>query len=309
MFQFFRIGWEVIAPIFLMMGVGFAVQRRLGFDIKSLTRLNFWVFVPAFLFVQIFESKLSAADFFRVGLHFVILFSLMFALTWWLAGLLKVGDRLRRAMTASVLFYNSGNYGVPVSQLAFPGAGVSNSVQAVVVMLQSLTNFTLGLGLHAGGREETKPGDTLRAMLRLPMIYALAAAGLWRGTGWPLPAPLGSALHYLSGALVPVALVTLGAQMATLRSHRFRREMALALVLRLMVGPLLAFGLVRALGITGELAQALVVSASFPTAVNSALLAIEFDNEPDYAASVVFYSTLASALTVSLTILLARQMG
>src|SRR4028119_1264549 len=122
---FLHIVWDVITPIFLMMGVGFAVQRRLGFDIKSLTRLNFWVFVPAFLFVRIVESELSNQALLSIAIHFTILFSTMFALTWGIATLTGAGDRLRRAMTASVLFYNSGNYGVPVAPLALGGAGLS----------------------------------------------------------------------------------------------------------------------------------------------------------------------------------------
>jgi predicted permease len=42
----------------------------------------------------------------------------------------------------------------------------------------------------------------------------------------------------------------------------------------------------------GELAQALVTSASYPTAVNSALVAIEYDNEPEFAVRRRLYSTL-----------------
>ncbi|MDQ3813565.1 MAG: AEC family transporter, partial [Armatimonadota bacterium] len=60
--------------------------------------------------------------------------------------------------------------------------------------------------------------------------------------------------------------------------------------------------------IHGTFAQALIVSTSYPTAVNSALLAMEFDNEPDYAAAMVFYSTLFSAATVSLVIFIVKHL-
>jgi malate permease and related proteins len=303
---FLQIVWDVITPIFLMMGVGFLVQRQLGFDIKSLTRLNFWVFVPSFLFVRIVESKLSNQALFSIAIHFSILFSTMFGLTWWLATLTGAGDRLRRAMTASVLFYNSGNYGVPVAQLAFGGAGLS--VQAVMVMLQNFTNFTIGLGLHAGGHEGASRRETLSAIFKLPMIYTFIGACIWRAGGLPLASPLGSALHFLADGLVPIALVTLGAQMATLESHRFSREMALTLFLRLLLAPLIGFAIVWFMGIRGVLAQALVVSTSFPTAVNSALLAMEFNNEPEYAAAIVFYSTVFSMITVPLVIFVVKQL-
>jgi predicted permease len=137
---------------------------------------------------------------------------------------------------------------------------------------------------------------------------------LWRATGLPLPTPVYTALDTVADGLVPVALVTLGAQMAVLKVPRLSRPLGLSLALRLLVGPVLSFALVigmKMLGapLHGDLAQALVTSASYPTAVNSALVAIEYDNEPEFASAAVFYSTLISAITVSLTIYLVRDMG
>jgi hypothetical protein len=57
----------------------------------------------------------------------------------------------------------------------------------------------------------------------------------------------------------------------------------------------------------GQIAETVIISSGFPTAVNAALLAYEYDNEPQYAAAAVFYSTLTSAVTVSGVIFLARH--
>lgn len=308
------IAWNVIAPIFLMMGVGWGVQKWIGLDVRSLTKLNFWVFVPALLFVQIVESKIKPRDIGLCALHFAIVFATMGLLSWQAARLIGAGSRLQRALTASVLFYNSGNYGIPAAQLAFAAspqqAAFAVGVQSIVIMFQNISNFTIGLALHAGGREGGSWKSTARSILGLPMVYTLAAAWLWRAlhaaTGWSLPSPLDASLHFLAQGMVPVALVTLGAQMGTLKSHRIDVPIVLALFLRLILAPMLSWGVVWALGIKGLLAPSLVVSVSFPTAVNSALLALEFDNEPEFAAATVFYSTLLSAITVSLVIYAAR---
>ena len=301
---FSQIVYVVIAPIFLLMGVGFLVQKRLGFDIKSLTRLNFWVFVPAFLFVRVLESKLSSHDIALVVAHFLILGLALAVLTWQIARWMRADKGLQRAMTSSVLFYNAGNYGVPAAQLAFGAAGVA--VQSVVMMLQNTTNFTIGLGLHAGAKTGSRKRETWRAIWKLPMLQTLFLALLWRTFAWPVPEPINTAVHYLSDGLVPVALVTLGAQMATLKSFKLNLPIVVTLFLRLILSPILAFGLARAMNISVALTQSLVVAASFPVAVNSALLAIEYDNEAEYSSAVVFYSTLLSVITVSLTIFLMR---
>lgn len=301
----FQISYGVILPIFILIGLGYLVQKRVGFDLKTLTRLNFWVFVPAFLFVRIFGSTLSGEEVARLFFHFALLFAAQFTIGWFLAPMFGAGDRLRRAMTASILFYNSGNYGIPAARLAFGGIG--EQVQAIIIMFQNISNFTLGLGLHAGGREGSNWKKTLKAVFHLPMIYTLFSAWAWRLSGYPLPGPLKNALDWLADGLVPIALITLGAQMASLKSHQIGFPLLATLFLRLCIGPLLGWVFVLLLGFKGDLAQAIVVSASFPTAVNSALLAMEYDNEPDFAASVVFYSTLLSAFTVSIVIYLAKH--
>ena len=289
-----------------MIGLGYLVQKRVGLELQTLARLNFYVFVPAFLFVRIYESQLSPADLGRIGAHFALLFLIMGALAWTLGALLGFGDRLRRAVTASVVFYNSGNYGIPVARLAFPGAALPQEVQAAIVMLQNVSNFTLGLFLIAGGRGG-RARETLLEIFKLPMVYVLVLAGAMRALHLAPPPPLSEALHIVSEGLVPVALVTLGAQMAGLTSPKLGRALWLSLILRLVAAPIVGFGLVWILGIRGLLGEALLVSTSFPTAVNSALLALQFDNEPEFAAAAVFYSTLVSSITVSITIYLARN--
>ncbi len=289
-----------------MVGLGYLVQKRVGLDLQTLARLNFYVFVPAFLFVKIYESTLSLADVGRIGLHFALFFGIMGALAWGLAGVFGLGERMKRALTASVIFYNSGNYGIPVAQLAFHGAALPLQVQATMVMFQNISTFTVGVFIMAGGRGGRKR-DTLLEVFKLPMIYVLVLAGVMRFFGWaPLP-PVNTALHFLSNALVPIAVVTLGAQMAGLPVPKFGRALSLSLALRLVAAPIIGFGLVWALGIKGLLGEALMVSTCFPTAVNSALLALQFENEPEFAAAAVFYSTIVSTLTVSATIYVARE--
>ena len=293
-----------------MVGLGYLVQKRVGLDLPTLARLNFYVFVPAFLFVKIYESTLSLNDLARIGLHFVLFFVIMGTLAWIFAGLFGLGDRMKRALTASVVFYNSGNYGIPVAQLAFANSAnpaLPLQVQAAMVMLQNITTFTVGVFLIASGRGG-RLRDTALEILKLPMIYVLVLAGVMRYFGWVPFAPINTSLHFLSDALVPIAVVTLGAQMAGLEVPKFGRALSLSLALRLVAAPVIGFCLVWALGIKGLLGESLMVSTCFPTAVNSALLALQFENEPEFAAAAVFYSTIVSTLTVSATIWVAREL-
>jgi predicted permease len=101
-------------------------------------------------------------------------------------------------------------------------------------------------------------------------------------------------------------LVTLGVQLSQTEVSQSVGRLSWALGLRLLAGPVLAAALCHGFGFYGEEAVVLVLSAAFPTAVNIALLAHEFQADSQFAASVVFYSTLASMVTVPCLIAVLR---
>jgi predicted permease len=59
----------------------------------------------------------------------------------------------------------------------------------------------------------------------------------------------------------------------------------------------------------GEIGKTMILSASFPTAVNTALIAHEFQADTEYAAGAVFWSTLLSMITVTLLITVLKSTG
>ncbi|MDN8848341.1 AEC family transporter, partial [Staphylococcus aureus] len=77
-------------------------------------------------------------------------------------------------LTNSVLFFNSGNYGVPVNDLVFKGDPLAMSVQVIVLSLQNIFTFSYGIfsiqAVHIG---------KLKAVLgyfKMPVLYALIFA-------------------------------------------------------------------------------------------------------------------------------------
>src|SRR5690606_34249548 len=84
------------------------------------------------------------------------------------------------------------------------------------------------------------------------------------------------------------------------------KDAYIAAFIRLVGGPILAFILIKIMGFNGIIAQALMISSSVPTSVNTALIAVEYDNHPDFASQTVLITTFFSAITLSLVIYLAR---
>ena len=76
----------------------------------------------------------------------------------------------------------------------------------------------------------------------------------------------------------------------------------LAIVVTLVISPLLAFGMVNVLGLSGAARQAAMLEASMPSAVVTTILALEYGVMPSFVTSVVLASTLLSPITVTLLI-------
>ena len=295
---------QVLLPVVAMFGFGWLLDRRCKLDLDSLVKLNIYLFVPAFMFVHVVNSDLSGGLALRVvGFTACIIGSMFFLAA--LVGRIAGYDRAQlRSLQLATMFYNSANYGIPLMTLAFPKVGAV--FQVFIVIVQNVSCFTVGLFLansaHRTGLRALLP------MLRQMSIWAIVAAVLVRTCHIPVQSWrwLWVPLNYFSDGLVAMALVTLGVQLSKTEHRQPFGRISWALALRLLIAPLLACALVPLFGFTGEIARIMIVSTSFPTAVNTALLAHEFRADSHFAAAAVFYSTIASMFTVTLLVALVR---
>ena len=317
--QLAHIFYYIVLPVMLLAGVGWMLQRRLGLDMPTMTRLNFYYVMPAMAYSAVVTSKVSLGE---VGV--VVLFSLamlvcLAAVTLVAAWARRVPRDYRNALLMTTMFYNSGNYGAPLQQLAFQDRGLGDAafmLQTFVMITQNIMNFTMGIWLAATGRGRVNWKESLREIFKFPPIYALPAAVLTillreqLGARAPQVAhaiqPFCDSLAYVKDAFIAIALCTLGAQLATIKHQPTQYPISVSVIIRLLVAPAIGLGLVYLFGVEGFLAQVLLISTATPTAINVMLLCLHFDNHPDYAARAVFYSTLISPITVTLVIFLAK---
>lgn len=318
--QLGSIFYFIVCPMLVLVAAGFLIQRRVGLDPQTLSRINFNFCVPGIMFYSVVGSNIRLADAAQ-GFIFTVLMVLGMAALAKLAGrLLRVpGDRHGPLMMGA-MYYNAGNYGLPLQDLAFRGLGLSaeaRTIEVFVMIGQNITTFTLGIFLASGGRAGRTWRELLREMARFPPLYALAAAGsvvlIRHLLGEDAPAvakavrPFWDALGYAKDSFIGLALLTLGAQLALVKPGEPEAHVGLSVVLRLVLGPVLGLGLVYAFGLEGFPAQVLWISSGLPSAVNIMLLCVEFKNHPGYMARVVFFATLLSPLTLTVVIFLAQS--
>ncbi len=300
MSDFVTILTQNIAPLVIMIGFGILLQRVFRLDVKTMSKLLFYLFSPALVFDKLYTASTSAATFGRVLLFFAIYFGLLHGSVWVVSTVRGYRGGMRAAMRNTVIFYNSANYGIPLNHLVFSGNPFAQSIQIIIMMMQNLLPNTYGV--YSVNRHKQTLAQIWRTVRTLPALYAIPLALLLRVGHVPIAHFLDLPLTYISRGFLAVALTTLGMQLGQMRWQIRASDVALSNILRLCGGPLLAYATVRLLSLHGLTAKALVLSGATPSSLNSMILAVEFDNEPDFASQAVFSSTLFSIVTVTLVI-------
>jgi malate permease and related proteins len=300
---------NVLGPILLMVMLGALLRWKFAIDIGTLSKLNIYLFVPAFIFERVSTSQLEWEEMGGLMVATVLMVVLLAGVVLVVGLLLRLDHRTLAAVALAVMFYNSANYGLPLAELAFGQSGAA--AQTFVMMTQSLLTFTLGLAIAAMVGSGQHWGRSLLTVFRLPMLPMLALALLARwwsgGDRELLPGTIMTAARFLANGLVPLALVTLGAQLASNPRWPKWRALSIVLVLRLLVGPMLMAGMLWVFHLLGwrlmDLwpwpAQLLILTAAVPSAVNTLLLTLELDGDADLAADCVFWTTVLSAVTIT----------
>jgi malate permease and related proteins len=287
-----------LLPVFVIAGVGFLLSRFGGVQVQTVSRLTFHALAPALVFNTLANSTADGAQVGRVTL-FYILVALSAA---FMARLVAIPLRLDRpALTAFLLVVvcsNSGNYGLPVTLLAFGRDALTFA--SVYFVASSIFSYTGGVLLAASGKRTLR--EAIVGALTVPAVYGAAAAAVTLSLGIRWPAAVMAPITLLSEAAVPMMILVLGMQLARASRPKRPAVVAAAVVVSLVLTPLVAMGVAHLVGLRGAAFQAGVLQTSMPTAVITTILAVEFDVLPDFVTSVVFASTLLSPLTVTLLI-------
>lgn len=284
-----------ILPIFVVAGIGLLLERYLGADAQTLSRVTLYVLAPCLVFEILVNSTVSAVEFERLTLLAIGTILGIGFIAWLVTRALRLDRVMTIAFVVVVMFANGGNYGLPLTLFVF---GQETLARATVYFVVSVVlTYTVGIFLASSGRRGL--GQALLSVLTIPSIYASAAAGVVMLTGVALPLVLMRPIKLLGDAAIPVMILVLGMQL-----HRAVRPASLRLVwlaagLRLVVSAMLGLFLAHVFGLGGAARQAGVLQSAMPVAVVTTILAVEFEIEPAFVTSVVFLSTILSPFTLT----------
>ena len=296
MTELFSIFVNVIMPVFGIVVLGYLLGGRLALQVQTLTRLAYYVFAPAFIFRAIGSSDIPLQSAARM-ICFIVAAHLLTALL--AGGVARMLGRSRETIAAFVMiavFGNVGNYGLAIIRFRLGEAAVAPAALYFVAL--SLTAFAVSVGAagwaHGGSR------GALGRLLKTPALWAAVPGLLVSHGGVALPLMLSRLIGLLADAMIPVMLFALGLQLFEQKRIPMTLDIVIASSVRLLLAPALACLVAIPFGLPPIAWAAGILQAAMPAAIFVAIIARENDIVPEFATSVVIYSTLASLATLTL---------
>ncbi len=194
------------------------------------------------------------------------------------------------------LFGNVGFMGFPVIVTIFGDGALIYAVIFNVIF--NILVYSLGITLIGGGKGGYKFSPKL--LLNIPFIAALVSVLLFFA-GVSLPRVLVTSMDYLGNLTTPVAMLVLGATIASMPVKELFDDWRVYLftVFRLGVIPLATMAVLRMFSLTTpEIAGIMIVLAAMPVATNTTMLAIEYGGNMRLASKGIFFSTILSVITI-----------
>lgn len=291
---------NILLPVFIVAGISALAYPKLKFDIQTLSKAAFYIFSPALVLDSLVNSDVSGGEFGWITLVFILTVLILWGLGEGISRLLNLDQDTRAAFLVSITSPNSANYGLPVVLFALGEAGLARA--ALFVTVNALLRSSFGVYLSARGTISSSY-SALRRVFSVPVIYAAAVGVILNLTGTPLPEPIIKAAHILGQGLVPASLVVLGSQIVVTFQERRqvsqKPALAIAVIMRLIVAPLIAIIISSFLGLQGLTQKVIVLETATPTAVMSMVLATEFKTDVPFAALSILLTTLVSFATVA----------
>lgn len=306
------LSFNVVAPVFLLMAVGYGFRRTgmvTGPFLKRLNNLVFQVFLPCMLFNNIYKVDLKAT--FSGGLFVFALGSLLL-----LFGLLclivprVVKLPIQRGVVIQGIFRsNYVIFGVTIVTNMF-GAEQAALASLLSAILVPTYNFLAVVALEvftSGGRVQWK--NTLLKVLQNPLILSSLAGVLVSLCGIRFPVFLETTLADLAKLATPLAFLILGGDFNFKLARGNLRLASIVVFCKLVLIPIIFIPVAVWMGYRGSDLLAVALAFETPVAVSSYIMAAKAKADAPLAGQLVVLSSAGCIVTVFLMIFILKQLG
>ena len=298
---------NVIAPVFILIGLGFLAVRMKLYPQAGVGGLIAYVnnfATPCLLFRAMIDVDFGTA--FNPAIIGPFYAGAVSVLALGAIGAARFFRRTPGESVAvgfSAMFTNTVLVGIPVMQRAF-GEEAMPIVYSIIGLhaptLMTLGMFVMELARRDGGKVSTALWQGLRKALANPILIGIALGLLANVAGLELSGVADDVTLLLAGTVMPVALFGLGGALNEYRLGETWPQALMTTGMQLIVHPAIAWVLmVPVLGVDPHIARYGVLLAAMPAGINTYIFATYYNRAVDVAANTILLSTMLSLFTIT----------
>ena len=288
---------DVIAPVFFVIGIGYYLgKKNPEINTDFITTFAGNVGTPAMIFYTITTTGITLSVFTEYFIYALVIIG-GFSLVGILFLLLLKKDFISEL--PPLILPNTGNMGIPICLFAYgtAGLGVASAIASVIILL----HFTLGVLL-------AKKSFSFEILIKNMPIYGIIISVIFLYFEWDVPGYLENTTFLLTYATIFLVLMSLGIALSRLKVVSWTHALILGAV-RVIIGPLIGFGLIKFLNLNGFAAGVLLIQSCMPSAVLTYLVGSMYSEKKvvDSVASVIVTSTVMSFITIPIVVYLSLK--
>lgn len=305
---------DIVAPVFLIVGLGFGLKRtRLinGDFLFKLNRLIYYLALPVLLFHNIATANFSLSFNAPLILGSILATVLAFLFGYIFARLCGYSPAQQGAFCQGGFRGNLAFVALAIIANAYGEDGLA--IAGIVLgFLIPVLNFLSVIALLLPQQQQKQSlGKSFWASQFVfnPLIIASFLGIVWSFLGFGLTGVVERSLDILAGMALPLALLSIGAAFSPKKLKVDIVKASLAVSIKIVWLPLLAALILIWFGVRGQELGIGVLAAGAPTAAASYIMAQQLHADAELSSGIIMLSTLCSVFTYSITLYLLKLGG
>ena len=307
----------MLTPLFAVFGImllGSLVQKLKLLPANTDIVLNQYVYYiafPAIMFIALAQTPV--ADILHWG--FIAGFALALAITYGLCFAISLGFNRGQQALASIralnaTFGNTAFIGIPLLAILYPQQQSALAIAAIAsllsVLMFAIALVSVELATHQAQQQHSSIIITM-AIVKNPIVIGSLMGVLFSVMEIPLFDGLAMMIRQLGNTSSPCALFAIGMALAkALRldgaTDVFKPTASIEIIsinlFKLIIQPLIAYGLLLWFGVNHQLLTMGVILAALPTAASVYLLAHKYQINAVHSAQGILFGTLVTFISL-----------
>ena len=308
MLDYFVIVSQQVLILFILIAVGFICGKIKLIDdyvAKKLTDIILMIAMPCVI-VNAFQREynpemlvnLLITAVCAVAIHIVtiVIASLVFR---------DKDEGRKKVLRFGTIFSNCAFMSIPLQEAVLGSEGVFYC--AIFIGVFNLFSWTYGLVLMSGDKKQM----SVKKLVTNPGILGVVIGVILFICSITLPAIIGEPIRYLGTLNTPVPMLIIGFYLSQVNFVDVFAEKKnyVASIIRLLLIPIIALGVMYLCGIRGTMLVSIVISASAPVAASCTMFATKYGGDTMLSVRLVALSTVISVVTMPLVVDLANSLS